>query len=128
MVSTVTTSTVSVVTIAQFSGTLAVIAIMVLLALLVQKEIAKDFDKIPKYTHGVPGSFDWKSYRNKWKKTSANFAGSAPKSQKKAFVFIDSSRYRGADSIFEKIEKPILEKKGIKTEMIDVNKPKLKCQ
>ena len=45
MVSTVTTSTVSVVIIAQFSGTLAVIAIVVLLALLVQKEIAKDSAK-----------------------------------------------------------------------------------
>ena len=45
MVSTVTTSTVSVLTTAQFTGTLAVIAIMVLLALLVQKEIAKDSAK-----------------------------------------------------------------------------------
>jgi hypothetical protein len=45
MVSIVTTSTVSVVTTAQFSGTLAVIAIVVLLALLVQKEIAKDSAK-----------------------------------------------------------------------------------
>ena len=42
MISTVTTSTVSVITTAQFTGTLAVIAILVLLALLVQKEIAKD--------------------------------------------------------------------------------------
>ncbi len=42
MVSTVTASTVSVLTSTQITGSLAIIAIMILLAVLVQKEIARD--------------------------------------------------------------------------------------
>ena len=37
------------------------------------------------------------------KKNSADFAASTPKSQTHAIAFIDSSRYRGADSVWEKI-------------------------
>jgi hypothetical protein len=42
MVSTVTASTMSVLTSTQITGSLAIIAIMILLAVLVQKEIARD--------------------------------------------------------------------------------------
>ena len=42
MVSTVTASTVSVLPSTQITGSLAIIAIMILLAVLVQKEIARD--------------------------------------------------------------------------------------
>ncbi len=42
MVSTVTASTVSVLTSTQITGSLAIIAIMILLAVLLQKEIARD--------------------------------------------------------------------------------------
>jgi len=72
---------------------------------------------------------DWKTQAEPlWKKTSQDFAGSVPKSQKHAIVFIDSERYRGAESVWELSEQPILKKKGITTEVIDVNvKTKLKC-
>ncbi|QCW99879.1 hypothetical protein FGM00_07115 [Aggregatimonas sangjinii] len=71
---------------------------------------------------------DWADAKPLWNKTSQAFAGSAPKSQKVAYAFIDSSKYRGADSVWEEFEKPILEKKGIRTKTIDINKkPKIKC-
>jgi RHS repeat-associated protein len=70
---------------------------------------------------------DWETQAKPlWEKTSQDFAGSAPNKQKHALVFIDSSKYRGVDSVWEKFEKPILAKKGITTEVIDVNK-KVKC-
>jgi len=65
---------------------------------------------------------DWSEAEPLWQKTSASFAGSSPKEQTHAKVFIDSSNYRGSESVWEKIEKPILNKKGISHEMIDINK------
>lgn len=59
-------------------------------------------------------------------KNSADFAASTPKSQTHAIAFIDSSRYRGADSVWEKIEKTNLDKKGLTTEIRDINSNKLK--
>ena len=74
---------------------------------------------LEKWTTGL----DWETQSKPlWEKTSQHFAGSVPKSQKHAIAFIDSEKYRGAESVWEKIEKPILEKKGITTEVIDVNK------
>jgi uncharacterized protein RhaS with RHS repeats len=68
-------------------------------------------------------SMDWETQAKPlWNKTSQHFAGSAPSSQTSAKVFIDSSRYRGAESVWEQFEKPILEKKGITTEVVEVNK------
>jgi hypothetical protein len=78
---------------------------------------------LEQWTNGM----DWDTQAKPlWEKTSQTFAGSAPSKQKHALVFIDSSRYRGSDSVWEKFEKPILEKKGITTEVIDINK-KAKC-
>ena len=61
-----------------------------------------------------------------WKKTSADFATSTPKSRTHTIAFIDSSRYRRADSVWKKIEKLILDKKGLTTEIRDINSNKLK--
>lgn len=69
---------------------------------------------------------DWVVPEPLWKKNSADFAASTPKSQTHAIAFIDSSRYRGADSVWEKIEKTILDKKGLTTEIRDINSNKLK--
>ena len=67
-------------------------------------------------------AMDWETKAEPlWKKTSQHFAGSAPKSQKHAVAFIDAERYRGAKSVWELSEQPILKKKGITTEVIDVN-------
>jgi RHS repeat-associated protein len=70
---------------------------------------------------------DWAEAKPLWNKTSQQFAGSAPSSQKKAFAFVDFTKYRGAQSVWEEFEKPILQKKGIQTEVVDVNKPKTSC-
>jgi hypothetical protein len=73
-------------------------------------------------------SMDWETQAKPlWNKTSQHFAGSAPSTQTKAKVFIDPSRYRGAESVWEQFEKPILKKKGIEIEEVNINtkaKPK----
>lgn len=67
-------------------------------------------------------SMDWADVKPLWNKTSQAFAGSAPSTQRKAIAFIDSRFYRGAASVWEEFEKPILEKKAIFTEVRDVGK------
>jgi RHS repeat-associated protein len=65
-------------------------------------------------------SMDWGEAKPLWNKTSQAFAGSAPSTQKKAIAFIDSRFYRGAESVWEEFELPVLKKKGIFTEVRDV--------
>jgi uncharacterized protein RhaS with RHS repeats len=68
-------------------------------------------------------SMDWETEAKPlWNQTSQHFAGSIPSTQTSAKVFIDPSRYRGSESVWEQFEKPILKKKGVAIEEVDIKK------
>jgi uncharacterized protein RhaS with RHS repeats len=58
-------------------------------------------------------NMDWETEANPlWQSTSASFAGSTTNGST-VHVFIYEPNYRGAKSVWEEIEKPILEKKAV---------------